>query len=217
LSWSRFLEADELCDTCSQNQPSASTSSKIPNTYSPQNLGSINRDAEYDAESDENYSDSESNEAESLNDTFMAIESQIISVLGHDMGLAARLIPQIHAQLQFGSSSENTSCVGSEESSTAREPESDSLISSSITSRKSTSSHQKRNRDDGDQDDTEDGRGNDGFKKLRPRAEQNENTGLRFACPFHKRWPQKYCVSMTTGSKYRSCLGPGFLEARRLK
>jgi hypothetical protein len=38
-----------------------------------------------------------------------------------------------------------------------------------------------------------------------------------FACPFYKFDPSKYACTNTTGSKYRTCAGPGFHTIARLK
>ena len=39
----------------------------------------------------------------------------------------------------------------------------------------------------------------------------------RFACPFHKFDPRKYCSNDIDGFKYRACAGPGFTSIARLK
>lgn len=41
--------------------------------------------------------------------------------------------------------------------------------------------------------------------------------GRLFACFFHKFDSQKYCSNGETGTKYRSCAGPGFSNVSRLK
>lgn len=43
------------------------------------------------------------------------------------------------------------------------------------------------------------------------------NQGRLFACCFHKYNPQKYCSSSETGTKFRSCEGPGFSKISQLK
>ena len=46
---------------------------------------------------------------------------------------------------------------------------------------------------------------------------QGPEPGLLFACPFNKFEPQKYCPNPTSGTKFRSCIGPGFPSIARLK
>jgi hypothetical protein len=41
--------------------------------------------------------------------------------------------------------------------------------------------------------------------------------GRRLACPFHIFDSEKYCKNSTTGTKYNTCSGPGFLEWHYLK
>ena len=38
-----------------------------------------------------------------------------------------------------------------------------------------------------------------------------------FACPFNKYDPRRYRISQTTGTRYRTCPGPGFATIARLK
>lgn len=59
---------------------------------------------------------------------------------------------------------------------------------------------------------------NSGRGEKRRRAEpQAKEAGLLFACPFNKHDPEKYCPNTDTGTKFRSCIGPGFPSIARLK
>ena len=60
--------------------------------------------------------------------------------------------------------------------------------------------------------------GND-EKKRKIESSQSEDDGQKrlFACCFHKYDAQKYCSNRDTGSKYRSCAGPGFSKISKLK
>lgn len=49
-----------------------------------------------------------------------------------------------------------------------------------------------------------------------PTPDGDKNNRL-FACPFYKFDPSKYACTNTTGSKYRTCVGPGFHTIARLK
>jgi len=145
------------------------------------------------------------------------LESDITSVLSHDLGLAAHLIPRFHARLQPDFLTESTSYAGSESSSAPEASKNFQGLSSIATNSITNSNFQQRKRGRDPDDPGENGQ-NDGFKKPRPKFDQNQNRRLGFACPFHKRLPQKYCVSADPESrKYRTCLGPGYSELRRLK
>jgi hypothetical protein len=41
--------------------------------------------------------------------------------------------------------------------------------------------------------------------------------GVKFACPFYKRDPQKFRVNDKTGGRYRACAGPGWDSVARIK
>ena len=59
--------------------------------------------------------------------------------------------------------------------------------------------------------------GND-EKKRKTKSSSSGDDGQRlFACCFHKYNAQKYCSNDDTGSKYRSCAGPGFSKISKLK
>ena len=59
--------------------------------------------------------------------------------------------------------------------------------------------------------------GND-EKKRKTKSSSSGDHGQRlFACCFHKFNAQKYCINDDTGSKYRSCAGPGFSKISQLK
>ena len=59
--------------------------------------------------------------------------------------------------------------------------------------------------------------GND-EKKRKTKSPSSGDDGQRlFACCFHKFNAQKYCSNDDTGSKYRSCAGPGFSKISKLK
>ena len=53
-------------------------------------------------------------------------------------------------------------------------------------------------------------------KTKSPTSGDDEQERL-FACCFHKHNAQKYCSNRDTGSKYRSCAGPGFSKISKLK
>ncbi|KAM0798476.1 hypothetical protein BDR22DRAFT_374189 [Usnea florida] len=60
--------------------------------------------------------------------------------------------------------------------------------------------------------------GNDVKKrKIKSSQSEDDGQGRLFACCFHKYDAQKYCCNGDTGSKYRSCGGPGFSKISKLK
>ena len=54
-------------------------------------------------------------------------------------------------------------------------------------------------------------------RKTGSRRLEEGSQGRLFACCFHKYNPQKYCSSSETGTKFRSCEGPGFSKISQLK
>ena len=56
-------------------------------------------------------------------------------------------------------------------------------------------------------------------KKSRSKSANSEDAGKRklFACCFYKYDTLRYCVNNETGTKYRSCAGPGFGKISQLK
>ena len=46
---------------------------------------------------------------------------------------------------------------------------------------------------------------------------RDSGKGRFFACCFHKQNAQKYCSNSDTGTKFRSCAGPGFSRISQLK
>ena len=54
-------------------------------------------------------------------------------------------------------------------------------------------------------------------RKTNAGATRDSGQGRLFACCFHKYNAQKYCSNIDTGTKYRSCAGPGFSRIAQLK
>ena len=170
----------------------------------------------FSIECEELYDDSDTDPGNESNLDMGVLESDMISIFGHDLELIARMIPEVHARMLLSRNEESTSYAGSESSSSPGISQSSQGRSSASTNSNPTPSlpRPKRRRDPDHPDENDQ---NDGFKKPRPRIIQNRNRGPCFACPFYKRYPQKYCVSRETGLKYRPCMGPGNPELRRLK
>jgi hypothetical protein len=167
-------------------------------------------------ECEEQYDDSDTDLENKSNFDMGVLESDMVSIFGHDLGLIARMIPEVHARMLLSRIEESTSYAGSESSTSPGISQSSQGRSSVSTNSNPTPSlpRPKRRRDPDHPDENDQ---NDGFKKPRPKIIQNRNRGPCFACPFYKRYPQKYRVSKETGLKYRTCIGPGNPELRRLK
>ena len=164
----------------------------------------------------EQYDDSDADLENKSNFDMGVLESDMVSIFGHDLGLIARMIPEVHARMLLSRIEEITSYAGSESSTSPGISQSSQGQSSvSTTSNSMPSLPTPKRRRDPDHPDENDQ--NDGFKKPRRKTIQNQNRGPCFACPFYKRYPQKYRVSKETGFKYRTCIGPGNPELRRLK
>ena len=81
-----------------------------------------------------------------------------------------------------------------------------------------TSSSTKRDNRQMQDEDSDSPDAND-EKKRRTNAGtiRNSGQGRLLACCFHKYDAQKYCSNTDTGTKYRSCAGPGFSKISQLK
>jgi hypothetical protein len=212
------LEAAKgLCYECSPTkQGTISVSPKDPD--SNEDTESDNESVPSKTEFDGSYSELESSQAALFADAMTSIATDLLSVLDHDMALLARLLPHIHACLQESFCYENTSYAGSDYNT-----EGDSIVdcgdlaSSTTGTRKSSTSSSlgKRGRDDRGQDDEGDDEEDERPKRSKGKAVPKESKGLRYACPFHKKSPLIF--TNVTGTKYRSCSGPGQTEVRRLK
>jgi hypothetical protein len=90
--------------------------------------------------------------------------------------------------------------------STSNEAGSSDLLSSNQHHRNTRLPSRKRGREGDDQKPNERNRPTPAFGSSR-----------RLACPFHKHDPVKYTCNSITGSKYRTCAGPGFETISRTK
>jgi hypothetical protein len=204
-----------LCDECSRNDQGVTATSPEP-PGSIQDFKTDSQSPSYETESEASDSASQLHETDLLKETMAAIALDLLDILGHDMVLLARLMPQIHTNLQQCLCIENASYAGSDYGAGGDSTgEFGGLASSDSRKSSTSSSHRKRGRDDKEEDDERDDGDSERFKKPKGKPESNENKGPRYACPFHKRWPQKY--TNLEGTKYRSCSGPGQVEVRRLK
>jgi hypothetical protein len=94
------LEASKgLCNACSaKEQITASLELKASNSIL--DAGSDSERCRSEIEADASDAGSEHSTAALLAETMASITRDLLSVLGHDMALLARLLPQIHTSLQ---------------------------------------------------------------------------------------------------------------------
>jgi hypothetical protein len=200
--------------------------------------------SESDIGDDENEEDCEEDE-EDENDWSGQddnLEARLVEALGHDLPLAAYLIPHLYKVLRSEVSAKITRTVGpwchdltkcapERGTSSGKTPSSNAAAN---TSNVPNSDPRKRSRgldsmshdhepDDEDEDDEDE----DDDKRDPKRTKNHRDSGgpapnPRLACPFFKLDPLKYGVQHETvenGKKtdYRVCAGPGFKSITRLK
>jgi hypothetical protein len=163
------------------------------------------------------------------------VESAIVQAVFPDLELAAYLITRLYGMLYPGSSRKIsrkvsswrdhiTSCPrDSGTSSTERGP------SSNVTSNTTIQDQSKRHRGSGSGDSNpneREGEEDDADDSRRKRHKENRSSGARpvmplqkFACPFFKMDPLKYCIQKGKANdrQYRICAGPGFKSIQLVK
>jgi hypothetical protein len=99
---------DRTCERCSHEAPSPT-----PEVRQPELLQDFhNRDRSI--ESEEPYDDSDTDLENESNFNMGVLESDMVSIFGHDLGLVARMIPEVHARMLLSRIEESTSYAGSE-------------------------------------------------------------------------------------------------------
>ena len=167
-------------------------------------------------ESEEDITDSE-DEADYSVFVLNLLDSRLFSVLGHDLELAARLIPQIHAQLQVGLASDGLTHTAAPTHGSTGATEENATVgeSSSNPANGSSPDDSRRHKRGRERDESEDRRDNGGSKRQRIRSDQHSAQPPSFACHFHKKDPERYCRD--NDLKFRVCMGPSITALRRLK
>jgi hypothetical protein len=168
-------------------------------------LGSISGDSE------EEYFDDDAATDDS-NSALQVLESRLMSVLCHNLSLAARLIPQIHHQLQLSPTADRTQLYndipsdgnGGTSVYTAAQV---SLNNGSHTlANGGTNTRPGKHGRDSDENDENDDQGNRRPKGPRPKLPDDSDGHLNFACHFHKRFPGRYNPHINR--KYLHCICP---------
>jgi len=201
--------------------------------------------SESDAGDDENEEDNEEEEDDDENDWSGQddnLEARLVEALGHDLPLAAYLIPLLYKVFRSEVSAKITRTVGpwcrdvtkcapDRGTSSGKTPSSDAAANTSNTSnndaRKRSRGFDSLGHNHEPDDEDEDEEDEDDDKRDPKRSKNRPDSGgpapnPRLACPFYKLDPAKYSVqheTIETGKKtdYRVCAGPGFRSITRLK
>ena len=83
--------------------------------------------------------------------------------------------------------------------------------------KQSTRRNSREKREASDDDDDEGRKRRRKRPRRSPSREVKDDKQRDFACPFHKYDSFKYCATSIDGSRYRSCVGPGFKSISRVK
>ncbi|KAL8950566.1 MAG: hypothetical protein Q9222_003400 [Ikaeria aurantiellina] len=148
-----------------------------------------------------------SDECQSDNDQSQSLEPDIQLMLLHSKHkLLVRLMHEVYSIFDQRWNARLQSRTGGTPNT--------SPVSSQASPGRRPNRRRKRSRDDRDSTPPE-----GHSKRLRvdddPSSKAQEDR--LFACPFHKYDRHKYSCNSVNGSKYRSCVGPGFLTIARLK
>jgi hypothetical protein len=169
-----------------------------------------------DTESAEDMTDDEDT-MEASDYAIYILDSRLFSILGHDLELASRLIPQIHTQLQLGFGTETGVYTASPSRGSSGVPETHEDFSASIFTPGYGSSHHSspRNKRGRERDESKDRGDKSGSKRRRRFRDRSAVPRRRFACHFHKRDPARYCP--LNDPKFNVCIGRGNPLLRRMK
>jgi hypothetical protein len=165
-----------------------------------------------EGEYDDSFTEDESESPTTL------LDSRLFMVLGHDLELAARLIPRIHALIQYSFASEDSavrvvpSQGPGETTQTSPSSVGGNAVTASSSVKRTDLQHRKHKRISDEEDEA---RRNGGPKRPRKKFGPNSPRPPGFACPFFKKDPEKYAAGIDR--KYRTCSGPRSHELRRIK
>ncbi len=169
-----------------------------------------------DIESAEGMTDDE-DKTEAFDYAIDILDSRLFSILGHDLELASRLIPQIHAQLHLGFGIETGIYTASPShgSRVVSETHGDFNASTSTSGNGSSHSGSPRNKRGRERDKSKDRADRSGSKRRRRFRDRSAVPRPRYACHFHKKDPARYCP--LSDPKFNTCLGRGNPLLRRMK
>jgi len=201
--------------------------------------------SESDIGDDENEEDDEEGDEKDENDWSGQddnLEARLVDALGHDLPLAAYLIPHLYKVLRSEASAKITRTVGpwchdvtkcapDRGTSSGKTPSANAAANASNASNSDdrkrsrgldSMSHDREPDDEDEDDEDEDDEKRDPKRSKNHRDSGGPTPNPRLACPFYKLDPSKYGVqhdAIENGKKtdYRVCAGPGFKSITRLK
>ena len=166
----------------------------------------------------EDYANSEAG-TEYSDNAFDDLELRVLSVLGNDPELTARLMPQIISLASLGFVEEGTAYTSRPPKESAEASGSQGITSSLSFVHGNGASVEASGplKHDRERDGSQEPQDNGGIKKQRVDSDGSSMRNRRFACHFHKKDPVWCCPSRDT--KFRVCISvpPNFRELRRVK
>lgn len=178
-------------------------------------------DSETEFESDDTESAEDMTDDEDLAEASACaidiLDSRLLSILGHNLQLASRTVPLMHAQLQLGFGAETGGYTASPSYGSGEAPETQGDFGASTSTRGSGSSHNAspRNKRGRERDESKDRGDNSGLKRRRRFRDSSAVPRLLYACHFNKKDPARYCP--VNDSKFNICSGRGKSQLRRMK
>jgi hypothetical protein len=156
--------------------------------------------------------------------TIRILESNLLYILRDNLDLAARLIPEIHRRLNIEQSGDTegyystpSSQHTANQSTQGPSPRSPNDWTKAITNIEP----RKRGRSSDEEEEDNDDDSKRSRQNPRKIPDDFSTRGLErrptFACHFHKFNPSKYGGRAWTDRKFRTCIGPGPTELRRIK
>jgi hypothetical protein len=150
-------------------------------------------------------------------------EAKVLRALSYDVDQAASLMPLLHAiSHESRSFSENmwqnlniNRCTSGANEHDVGSGNTNGISAGSSSGGSRNGKNKPNGTKDSQQDRDQDEQNHERHpKRKRGSGGENDENKVRLACPFHKWNPDKYNSSP---KKYRTCVGPGFLEFRLLK
>jgi hypothetical protein len=235
-------EVNMLMEIDTPSPSSTQRSRRSSGTFSyKQKLADTDTEVENESTESEQDGTDFDTETEETDYSMALLESHLLSVLGCDWDLAARLIPKVHSLVQLElaqdlaptpNGSVNAPIADSESQNGSEAQDADgyqgrSSPSSSASTNRNAASSQSHGYQSGGSNNLP-GSGDHGDEESPTPDPWRPNTGgntpssgnnpcrrPRFACHFHKKDPHKY--SPENGRKYRVCTSLNLTELRRIK
>jgi hypothetical protein len=215
-----YGDSDAQKNSDSNSLMSSSTSSPSSSSEQPSRSDSETLDSQQEHVDSQTEVESEELgvEAQHFDHVTEVLDSRLMSTLGHDLGLATRVIPQIYAiaysEYRANITAHTTASpqVGSGSSETQEPANNSSSTRTSTNGNPPLNFQLQKRRRETDEQDGDKGPENHRLKRPKPIAGEKPPT---FACHFYKMDPNKY--GPWTERKYRTCVAPSVRELRRIK